>query len=179
MELLEWVHAGATLGELAGRAGVDRSTIRRRLRSHGVATTHKEHRAAADAARAAGAVTLLRACPRHGTTLHRIDARGSYRCPRCNGERVAARRRRVKELLVADAGGGCVLCGYDRCVRALSFHVDPVTKQFGVAFRGVSRSIARARAEARKCVLLCANCHMEVEAGLATLPATVRVPDPG
>ena len=35
--------------------------------------------------------------------------------------------------------------------------------------RGVSMSIERARAEARKCVLLCSNCHAEVEAGVAVL----------
>jgi hypothetical protein len=35
---------------------------------------------------------------------------------------------------------------------------------------GVTRSRAEARAEARKCVLLCANCHAEVEAGYRSLP---------
>jgi hypothetical protein len=30
----------------------------------------------------------------------------------------------------------------------------------------VTLGIARMREEARKCVLLCANCHAEVEAGL-------------
>jgi hypothetical protein len=80
-------------------------------------------------------------------------------------------RRRVKQTLVAEAGGRCILCGYDRCVRALEFHhVDPATKRFGVALRGVARSLERARAEAAKCVLLCSNCHMEVEAGLASVP---------
>jgi ferredoxin len=28
-----------------------------------------------------------------------------------------------------------------------------------------------AREEAAKCALLCANCHVEVEAGITTLPA--------
>jgi hypothetical protein len=87
---------------------------------------------------------------------------------------VSRRRRAIKAALVVEAGGRCGLCGYDRCARALSFHhVDPATKEFGVALRGVSRSLARARAEAAKCVLLCANCHMEVEAGVALVPATV------
>jgi hypothetical protein len=34
----------------------------------------------------------------------------------------------------------------------------------------VTRSLARARDEARKCVLLCANCHAEVEGGFTQLP---------
>lgn len=34
----------------------------------------------------------------------------------------------------------------------------------------MTRSIERAREEAAKCVLLCANCHAEVEAGVRSLP---------
>jgi hypothetical protein len=48
---------------------------------------------------------------------------------------------------------------------ALEFHhVDPSAKEFGLAHRG-ARSIERLRAEARKCVLLCSNCHAEIENG--------------
>jgi hypothetical protein len=76
----------------------------------------------------------------------------------------------VKDALVAEAGGSCVLCGYSRCLAALEFHhLDPAAKRFSLAGRGVTRSLARAREEARKCVLLCANCHAEVEAGVRTL----------
>jgi hypothetical protein len=66
-----------------------------------------------------------------------------------------------------------VLCGYDRHVGALEFHhVDPADKRFALSHMGIARSLERARAEARKCVLLCANCHAEVEAGLARLTFT-------
>ena len=70
-----------------------------------------------------------------------------------------------------EAGGRCELCGYDRCLAALQFHhVDPATKRFALSQEGVSRSLSTARAEAAKCVLLCANCHAEVESGFAQLP---------
>jgi hypothetical protein len=73
-------------------------------------------------------------------------------------------------LLVAEAGGCCVLCGYAESPAALHFHhIDPTTKSFGVGYTGVTRSIAAARAEAAKCVLLCATCHAEVEAGVKRL----------
>ena len=63
-----------------------------------------------------------------------------------------------------EAGVSCALCGYDRCIRALHFHhVDPSTKSFTVSHGGVTASIARARGEAAKCILLCSNCHAEVE----------------
>lgn len=81
------------------------------------------------------------------------------------------RRRRVKDLLTAELGGACALCGYDRCPGALQFHhVDRTTKAFGLSTRGIARAYAIAREEAEKCVLLCANCHAEVESGFASLP---------
>jgi hypothetical protein len=82
---------------------------------------------------------------------------------------VIRRRRKVKQLLVGELGGRCRLCGYDRCSAALEFHhLDPSEKEFGVASRG-ARSIARLRAEASKCILLCSNCHAEVESGFSSI----------
>lgn len=98
-------------------------------------------------------------------------AQGGYRCTRCRAEAVARRRRKVKRLLVEEAGGSCRVCGYDRCVAALHFHhLDRAEKSFSLSHRGVARSLAKARSEASKCLLLCSNCHAEVEAGLVTLP---------
>jgi len=78
----------------------------------------------------------------------------------------------VKQALILEAGGGCVLCGYDRYQGALQFHhLDPSTKEFALSREGVTIAIDRSRAEAQKCVLLCANCHAEVEGGVASLPA--------
>ena len=121
---------------------------------------------------------IVRICPSHGKTSFRLRPdTAAYRCLKCRSESVANRRRRVKAILLAEAGGACVLCGYDRCSRALGFHhVDPATKSFTVAFGGLTRSIERARAEAGKCVLLCANCHMEVEAGIRSLTALEELP---
>jgi hypothetical protein len=108
---------------------------------------------------------------RHGMTQFWLEGRGYYRCKRCRMERVSQRRRKMKLILVAEAGGRCALCGYDHYVGALHFHhLDPSTKRFHLSMQGVTRSLAAARAEMAKCVLLCANCHAEVEAGLASLP---------
>ena len=77
----------------------------------------------------------------------------------------------MKEVLVAEAGGACAICGYSRCLAALEFHhLDRAEKRFAVGGRGITRSMAEARAEVRKCALLCANCHAEVEAGFAEAP---------
>jgi len=62
------------------------------------------------------------------------------------------------------------VCGYARYAGALQFHhVDRTAKAFTIR-NGETRSLAKMRSEVRKCVLLCANCHAEVEAGLARLP---------
>jgi hypothetical protein len=117
-----------------------------------------------------------RVCGTHGEGRFVLEGRGFYRCVRCRADRVAARRRRLKEILVAEAGGRCAICGYDRCVRALNFHhVDPATKRFGLGERGLTRGIDILREEARKCALLCANCHMEVEHGDTVFPASAQM----
>jgi hypothetical protein len=70
-------------------------------------------------------------------------------------------RRKVKETLVAEAGGKCIRCGYSKSMRALQFHHrDPTTKEFNL--RSSIKALDRLRAEAAKCDLLCSNCHAEV-----------------
>jgi hypothetical protein len=79
----------------------------------------------------------------------------------------------MKVILVAEAGGGCRLCGYSRSLAALHFHhLDPGEKLFGLGREGVTRSLTVMREEARKCILLCANCHAEVEAGIVSVEAS-------
>ena len=85
-------------------------------------------------------------------------------------EAVTTYRRSVKRRLVEEAGGSCRLCGYDRCIAALEFHhIDPSTKRFSLSLKGVARAFETVREEAAKCVLLCSNCHSEVETGVAML----------
>jgi len=73
-------------------------------------------------------------------------------------------------LLVAEAGGRCLVCGYHRLASALQFHhVDPATKAFAVN-AGVGKALETLRSEARKCVLVCATCHVEIEAGVTPCP---------
>lgn len=92
-----------------------------------------------------------------------------------NRDKHVSRGGRVKQILVAEAGGRCRICGYDRSPVALHFHhLDPAGKAFGLASLGSSRGIEAMRDEAGKCALLCANCHAEVEAGIVKLPLTPR-----
>jgi hypothetical protein len=84
---------------------------------------------------------------------------------------VAKRRRKLKTMVVEYKGGKCMLCGYARCVWAFDLHhVDEQKKSFSMSVRGLTRSWDRVRREADKCILLCANCHREVHAGVQKIP---------
>jgi transposase-like protein len=168
--LRELVDAQLSLEAMARELEVSVSTVRRWLKRYGFPTPAGDKRAEARRARQLGLLQTELECPHHGRTLFVLERRGSYRCQSCRQERVAEWRRRAKRRLVERAGGACVLCGYDRWPGALEFHhLDPTKKAFGLSTRGLTRSFERLTAEADKCVLLCANCHAEVEGGFATL----------
>jgi hypothetical protein len=78
----------------------------------------------------------------------------------------------MKTILVQEAGGACAICGYAGNMRALHFHhLVPSEKRIEINAKGVALSLETLRAEARKCALLCSNCHAEVEDGSASVPA--------
>lgn len=82
---------------------------------------------------------------------------------------IIKRRQDLSKKAVEYKGGKCQICGYNKCFRALEFHhIDPKGKLFGVK-SGNTYSWEKVRAEADKCVLLCANCHREVEDGITSL----------
>ena len=84
---------------------------------------------------------------------------------------VSRRRKKLREMAREYKGGKCIKCGYNKCQRALSFHhINPKEKDFDLSSRGLTRSWERIKKEIDKCVLLCANCHMEVHDGITQLP---------
>jgi hypothetical protein len=175
-ELEPLVNEGLTIEGMAHRLGVGDTTVRHWLRRHGLKTRAAQRRAALASMRRTGGREMEAECRRHGLTRHvAVASESRLRCTRCRSEAVSRRRRKVKEILVAEAGGKCLLCGYCGHSAALQFHhVDPGAKSFGLGVRGITRSIARLREEASKCVLLCANCHAELEAGAVELPVEFR-----
>ncbi len=170
--LMSLVDEEATVVEMAEHFDCSRSTIRYWLSRFGIKTPADRGPRGREGH---GQRTAVFRCRRHGATEFVLEGRGHYRCKRCRSLAVTRRRRMVKQRLVEEAGGACALCGYWRWIGALHFHhVDPSRKEFQISQRGHSRSLARSRAEIRKCVLLCANCHAEVEGGFATLPKSLR-----
>jgi transposase len=162
-ELAAFVEAGLTVRQIAARTGKGYSTVRYWLQKHDLRTKHR------GPGRASQLENGERVCARHGRIRFVTDSHGT-RCSKCRSEAVAARRRRIKQILVEEAGGCCVRCGYDRYLGALEFHHrDPSKKLFHLGLGGLTRSLEKMRAEAAKCDLVCSNCHAEIEGGVVTL----------
>lgn len=78
------------------------------------------------------------------------------------------RREFIAQLKVST---GCYLCGYKKSSGALHYHhLDPSEKEFEIGW-AVNKQLTEEKimTEIKKCVLLCANCHSEVEQGVTKL----------
>jgi hypothetical protein len=93
---------------------------------------------------------------------------------------VRKRRKKLRDMAVRYKGGKCQICGYGRCQEAMEFHhLDGSMKDFGISHKGYTRSWRRVKSELDKCIMLCANCHREVHAGLLQLPREIVVEKSG
>ncbi|MFZ5392085.1 MAG: hypothetical protein ACOZAR_02715 [Patescibacteria group bacterium] len=80
---------------------------------------------------------------------------------------VSRRRKKLREMAIEYMGGQCQVCSYSKCLHALEFHhIDSNDKEFGLSSRGLTRSWLKIKIELDKCLLLCANCHRELHAGM-------------
>jgi len=112
-----------------------------------------------------------------------MDATPREHCLRLDREKVARYRRRHPDRIKASAKrsrrdrlkdynklkvNGCAICGYDKSMKALEFHhANPEDKKIRISnylFRSKGYITQEFLDELNKCVLLCRNCHMEVEA---------------
>jgi 5-methylcytosine-specific restriction endonuclease McrA len=169
--LRELVASGLSIAALAQQFCCSKGSVRYWLRRYGLRTIPAERRDRTRRARAEGEVVLVLTCAHHGETEFVREGSGYFRCKRCRAARVSQNRRLAKIALVAEAGGSCQLCGYDKYPGALQFHhLNPADKRLHVSNGGRTVALETLRQEARKCLLLCANCHAEVEGGVTSLP---------
>jgi hypothetical protein len=71
-------------------------------------------------------------------------------------------RSKRKLKAIEYKGGKCEQCGYNKCVRALTFHHRNPAKKTLTFGRG-NWGWERLKKELEECDLLCMNCHMEIE----------------
>lgn len=75
-------------------------------------------------------------------------------------------RAKLKERIIYVMGDKCQCCGYDKCNSALELHhINPEEKDFTIS-ANTNRGWSSIIPELKKCILVCANCHREIEAGL-------------
>lgn len=96
------------------------------------------------------------------------DGFGSW-CKECDKREKRKSRNERRKKLVSKFGNKCQICGYDRYIGALEFHhLEPEKKDpsFSEGFDS-GRSLKILIKEAKKCILVCANCHREEHAGVS------------
>ena len=90
-------------------------------------------------------------------------AKNRRQCKKCVQTNARIQGRLRKERLVEHFGGKCLQCEYDKCPAALDFHhINPEEKKFRLSGNELRRAFAALIKEAKKCMLLCANCHREL-----------------
>ena len=76
-------------------------------------------------------------------------------------------RRQRKLRAVGYMGRTCQGCGREGAAAIFEFHhLDAAGKEYGISQAGFPYRWDRVVAELAKCVMLCANCHREVHAGV-------------
>ena len=94
---------------------------------------------------------------------HSIEAKA-------NSARVVQLRRETKLRAIGLFGGLCGGCGGGYPPAVFQFHHrDPAGKEFAISADGIYRRWGKVADELTKCVMLCANCHAEIHAGLREL----------
>lgn len=85
-----------------------------------------------------------------------------WECKLCASKRTMKRQHETKQKCVDYKGGKCIICGYNKCYRALHFHhLDLQQKDFTIGHYR-SRAWKTIQEELDKCILVCANCHAEL-----------------
>ncbi len=88
--------------------------------------------------------------------------KSGHRLNTCNSCQVKKFRNKLKIKAVEYKGGKCEMCGYNKCMRSLSFHhKDQSEKDFTIS-EYTHLSFEWIKKELDKCQLLCFNCHMEL-----------------
>jgi hypothetical protein len=141
------IFEGRTVDEIAIELDCSISTVRYWLKKYGFPTATALPRRSTRFADPVGTRKQV-TCRHHGETEFVVEGRRYYQCLRYRSEAVAKPDERSSG----------------------SWLKTPATSRSISPFAAATSGIDKLRAEDRKCVLLCATCHTEVEAGDAELP---------
>lgn len=87
-----------------------------------------------------------------------------------NIEKKTSIRNNIKKWSIEYKGGKCQCCNYKTCNEALEFHhINPEEKDFNISDRDIKLDWNLLKKELDKCILVCANCHREIHAGVRNI----------
>ena len=96
-------------------------------------------------------------CKLCGNKFKEYDRKHGARCGSCNTK---IRRFRAKAAAIRLLGGKCSKCGWHGNQAALQFHHKDASKKDFIIGNVGNKSWDSIKNEMKKCLLLCANCHM-------------------
>lgn len=93
-----------------------------------------------------------------------------------NSQCVINHVKKRKSDLIKVFHSKCCICGFDAYQEALEFHhVNPEEKSFGLTdSNAVTKALSKQLEEAKKCILVCANCHRGIHNGHVILPSNYK-----
>jgi hypothetical protein len=167
--LKEFLNSNLSIRQISKLSGSSYSTVRYWLKKYGLSPVYKQFNIVE--------YGKERYCPRCKCNKdvtefykRRKKLHSSSYCRSCSSDKTFERMRKFKEKCVEYKGGSCKNCGYKRCFSALEFHhVNPEHKDFTISHMRKYSFDEITMYELDKCVLLCSNCHREVESGVLFL----------
>ncbi len=157
--------SGKSVSEVAKSIGVSKSTVSAILSRTPEFEAQKKEQIKLSAEK-------RRKPPREKTG--RSKSRGENSIDFVNQWRLNSRKAR-RQWLLSLFNNKCQACGYDRCFEALHFHhVDPSEKSIVLTTKNTLLiDPKKLLEEAKKCVLVCGNCHIEIHSGYTDCPEQI------
>jgi hypothetical protein len=102
---------------------------------------------------------------------NRVYQREWQRKKRATGNASSQIARQKRQALVDRYKrlAGCTACGISEPVVLTFHHIDPDSKTSGISEMTRNAGMGRLKAEIRKCIVICSNCHKMLHAGLIDL----------
>lgn len=146
-----YIEQNLTIRKIAQETKKSPSSIRHWLKKYGLTTVKNKSR-------------VCKFCGEKDTKKFMSIGRGlsKSRCKKCHNLYTRKRIKDNKKKAVEYKGGNCIVCGYNKCMRSLSFHHrNPEIKDLNWN-KMRSWKLEKIKKELDKCDLLCNNCHGEV-----------------
>lgn len=172
-EILEnYLNEGLSLIQITKKENKSLTTIRYWINKHNLTSNFKSFKEIGK--KEYGDTRYCPKCKKERIITDFYKRRGklfsSTYCRECTNSNTHQRMIKFKKDCVSYKGGECILCGYNKYNGALDFHhLDPSIKDFNISAVKNWKFDDIVRYELDKCVLLCSNCHREVEAGVTLL----------